>query len=59
MAKLKQYDPDEVDGEKVGFNYDTPDELVELLGMTSEQEVMLTTVLTMNLSHILLKRRKS
>lgn len=53
MAKLKQYDPDEVDGEKIGFNYDNPDELVERLGMTSEQEVMLTTVLANELkSHI-------
>lgn len=53
MAKLKQYDADEVDGKKVGFNYDNPDELVEKLGMTSEQEVMLTTVLSNELkSHL-------
>lgn len=53
MAKLKQYDPDELAGEKVGFNYDHPEELVEKLGMTPGQEVMLTTVLTNELkSHI-------
>lgn len=46
VAKLKQYAP-VVDGEEIeGFNYDNPDELVKLLGMTPEQEVMLTTVLT-------------
>jgi len=46
MAKLKQYATEEVDGNAVGFNYEKPDELVEKLGMTSEQETMLTTVLT-------------
>jgi type I site-specific deoxyribonuclease, HsdR family len=58
MAKLKQYDPEEVDGEKVGFNYDNPDELVEKLGMTSEQEVMLTTVLTNELKSHIAKEKK-
>jgi type I restriction enzyme R subunit len=58
MAKLKQYNPDEVDGEKVGFNYDNPDELVEKLGMTSEQEVMLTTVLTNELKSHIAKEKK-
>ncbi|WP_433945491.1 type I restriction endonuclease subunit R [Paenibacillus sp. SN-8-1] len=58
MAKLKQYDPVEVDGEKVGFNYDNPDELVEKLGMTSEQEVMLTTVLTNELKSHIAKEKK-
>lgn len=43
MAKLKQFDPQE-NGE--GFDYNNPDELIEALGMTPEQEVMLTTVLT-------------
>lgn len=58
MAKLKQYNPDEVDGEKVGFNYDDPDELVEKLGMTSEQEIMLTTVLTNELKQHISKVKK-
>ncbi|MDU2242460.1 MAG: HsdR family type I site-specific deoxyribonuclease [Paenibacillus sp.] len=58
MAKLKQYDPEEVDGEKVGFNYDDPDELLEKLGMTSEQEVMLTTVLTNELKTHIAKEKK-
>jgi type I restriction enzyme R subunit len=29
MAKLKQYAPEEVDGNAVGFNYKNPVELVE------------------------------
>lgn len=45
MSKLKQYDPDVVNGEDIGFDYDHPDELVTLLGMTPEQEEMLTTSL--------------
>ncbi len=58
MSKLKQYDPEEVNGNKVGFNYDNPDELVEALGMTSEQEVMLTTVLTNELKQHIAKEKK-
>ncbi|WP_438312830.1 type I restriction endonuclease subunit R, EcoR124 family [Sporosarcina sp. FA9] len=58
MAKLKQYDPEEVDGNVVGFNYDNPDELVENLGMTSEQEVMLSTVLTNELKQHISKEKK-
>lgn len=57
MAKLKQYNSEEVDGNIVGFNYDNPDELVEMLGMTSEQEVMLTTVLTNELKQYIAKER--
>lgn len=45
VAKLKQFKPEEVDGEKVGFDYDNPDELVRALGMEPEEETMLTTVL--------------
>ena len=57
MAKLKQYDPKEVSGETAGFNYDNPDELIEKLGMNSEQEVMLTTVLTNELKQYISKER--
>lgn len=59
MAKLKQYAPDDVEGEKNGFNYDNPDELVERLGMTSEQETMLTTVLTNELKSHIVKQKKT
>jgi len=58
MAKLKQYDPEEVDGNAVGFNYENPDELVEKLGMTSDQEIMLTTVLTNELKQHISKEKK-
>ncbi|MBV4422382.1 type I restriction endonuclease subunit R [Clostridium tyrobutyricum] len=58
MAKLKQYTPEKVDGNAVGFNYDNPDELVEKLGMTSAQETMLTTVLTNELKQHISKEKK-
>ncbi|MCB2361586.1 type I restriction endonuclease subunit R [Clostridium estertheticum] len=58
MAKLKQYAPEEVDGNAVGFNYEKPDELVEKLGMTSDQETMLTTVLTNELKQHISKEKK-
>ena len=58
MAKLKQYDPQEIDGARVGFNYDNPDELITALGMTPDQEVMLTTVLTNELKSHISKEKK-
>ncbi|URZ07086.1 type I restriction endonuclease subunit R [Clostridium felsineum] len=58
MAKLKQYAPEDVDGNAVGFNYENPDELVEKLGMTSEDEIMLTTVLTNELKQHISKEKK-
>lgn len=58
MAKLKQYNPEEVSGQKIGFDYDNPDELVAMLGMTSDQEAMLTTVLTNELKQYIAKEKK-
>ncbi|PRR86301.1 type I restriction endonuclease subunit R [Clostridium luticellarii] len=58
VAKLKQYTPEEVDGNTVGFNYDNPDELVEKLGMTGAQETMLTTTLTNELKQFMSKKKK-
>lgn len=58
MAKLKQFEPEEVDGEKVGFSYDNPDELLSALGMSPDQEVMLTTVLTNELKAHIAKEKK-
>lgn len=46
MAKLKQYDYNDENGADEGFDYNNPDELIKKVGMTPEQEVMLTTVLT-------------
>lgn len=58
IAKLKQYNLEEVDGKKIGFNYDNPDELISALGMTATQEVMLTTVLTNELkTHVAKEKR--
>ena len=46
MAKLKQYDYDPENKSDEGFDYNNPDDLIRKVGMTPEQEVMLTTVLT-------------
>lgn len=54
MAKLKQYNPES--GE--GFDYDHPDKLIKALGMTPEQEVMLTTVLANELKAHISKEKK-
>ncbi|WP_182185674.1 type I restriction endonuclease subunit R, EcoR124 family [Pectinatus frisingensis] len=59
MAKLKQYNPEDVSGEIAGFDYDRPDELIEKLGMTSDQEAMLTTVLTNELKQQIAKEKKT
>lgn len=57
MSKLKQYDFKEVDGNEIGFDYDKPEILIEKLGMTSEEEVMLTTVLSNELKHHIAKKK--
>ncbi|WP_099225382.1 type I restriction endonuclease subunit R [Listeria costaricensis] len=57
VSKLKQYDPEEVNGSNEGFNYDDPDKLIENLGMTSEEERMLTTVLTNELKECIAKEK--
>lgn len=46
MAKLKQYDCDPENKADEGFDYNNPEELIRKIGMTPEQEIMLTTVLT-------------
>ena len=58
MAKLKQYNPEQINGNNVGFDYDNPDQLLEKLGMTSEQEVMLTTTLANELKQCIAKEKK-
>lgn len=58
IAKLKQFKPEEVDGKLMGFDYETPDELLRALGMEPEQEVMLTTVLANELKEILAKKHR-
>lgn len=58
MAKLKQYDHDPAGERGEGFNYDNPEALIEALGMTPEQEVKLTTVLTNELKAHIAKEKK-
>jgi type I site-specific deoxyribonuclease, HsdR family len=58
IAKLKQYDPETVEGIEIGFDYDNPDDLITALGMTSDQEKMLTTVLTNELKQHIAKEKK-
>lgn len=58
MAKLKQYGPQLVDGEKAGFDYEEPDDLIRTMGMLPEEEVMLTTVLCNELKQELAKEKK-
>ncbi len=56
LAKLKQYDCNPENGDD-GFDYDNPDVLIEKIGMTPEQHVMLTTVLTNELKTAISKSK--
>lgn len=56
MAKLKQYDYNPENGDE-GFDYNNPDQLIEKVGMTSEQHVMLTTVLANELKTAISKSK--
>lgn len=58
VAKLKQYSVEVVDGEEIGFDYENPDLLIEALGMSVEEEKILTTVLTNELKSYIATRRK-
>ncbi|MEG0593220.1 MAG: HsdR family type I site-specific deoxyribonuclease [Coprobacillus sp.] len=57
MSKLKQYKPGTINGNEIGFNYDNPDDLIDALGMTSDQEIKLTTVLSNELKHAISKEK--
>lgn len=58
IAKLKQYQPETVDSQNIGFNYENPDALIASLGMTPEEETMLTTVLSNELKEQLAKAKR-
>ena len=58
MSKLKQYDPKKINNNEIGFDYDNPDGLVEALGMTPQEETMLTTVLSNELKQQISKEKK-
>lgn len=55
MSKLKQYDAEQLDGETIGFDYDKPEDLIHMVGMTVEQEEVLTTSLYNDLKERLAK----
>ncbi|MEG2251159.1 MAG: HsdR family type I site-specific deoxyribonuclease [Bacilli bacterium] len=57
MSKLKQYKPETINGNEIGFNYDNPNDLINALGMTSDQEIKLTTVLSNELKHVISKEK--
>lgn len=58
MAKLKQFDPEIINDEEIGFDYEKPDDLIVALGMEPEEEVMLTTVLSNELKQQLAEKKK-
>jgi type I restriction enzyme R subunit len=58
MAKLKQYNPEEVPARLRALTMTGRMSSSEKLGMTSEQEIMLTTVLTNELKQQLAKEKK-
>lgn len=50
VSKMKQFPiQEDNDGKMIGFDYDNPDELISQMGMTSEEEKMLTTTLATEL----------
>lgn len=59
LAKLKQYNPNELDTARgeVGFDYENPDELIKALGMSPEEELKLTTVLKNELLQSIAKKK--
>ncbi|OOF46307.1 DEAD/DEAH box helicase [Rodentibacter trehalosifermentans] len=57
IAKIKQYSTEDENGEIIGFDYDNPDKLIYELGMTGEEESMLTNTLTNELKLHLAKKR--
>ena len=57
ISKLKQYEPGTKGSLGHGFDYDNPDDLIVDLGMTPEQETMLTTVLSNELKQRLAKAK--
>lgn len=59
VAKLKQFTPDQIDGETAGFDYDSPDGLIIALGMTPEQEKTLTVALANELKQSIASRNNT
>lgn len=56
IAQLKQYDPEEIDGKELGFDYDHPDELILALGMVPDEEARLTNQIWPDLRKLIAQR---
>lgn len=57
IAKLKQYDFENIPDGITGFDYDNPDDLLKSIGLNSDEEIKLTTVLANELKEIIAKNR--
>lgn len=58
VSRLKQYNHETENGEEGGFNYDRPEQLIEALGMTVEEESMLSNSLYNELKERLAERKQ-
>lgn len=58
VAKMKQYPiEDDADGFKEGFDYNNPDDLIRELGMSPEEENLLTTTLATQVKEVIARER--
>lgn len=58
VARLKQYNHETANGEEDGFSYDNPEQLIEALGMTVEEESMLSNSLYNELKEKMAERKQ-
>lgn len=58
VSRLKQYESKSENGEEDGFSYDNPDELIQQLGMTVEEEAMLSNALYNELKEKMAERKQ-
>ena len=58
VSRLKQYNHETGNGEEGGFNYDRPEQLIEALGMTVEEESMLSNSLYNELKEKMAERKQ-
>ena len=58
VSRLKQYNHETANGEEDGFSYDNPEQLIEALGMTVEEESMLSNSLYNELKEKMAERKQ-
>ena len=58
VSRLKQYNHETINGEEDGFSYDNPERLIEALGMTVEEESMLSNSLYNELKEKMAERKQ-